>query len=93
MQRLNGIQATMREPQGPDDTPEKLEEEQRLAQEFIDTGWSVPQSHRSTSHTSSAEPLTEAEMAQKDAYAEEGFSDWNKRDFQQFIKALETYGW
>ncbi len=28
----------MREPQGPDDTPEKLEEEQRLAQEFIDTG-------------------------------------------------------
>ncbi|KAF8917277.1 SNF2 family N-terminal domain-containing protein [Mucidula mucida] len=75
--RLNGIGAGMREPQGPDDTPEKLEEEQRLAQEFIDT----------------AEPLTEEEIAQKEAYIEEGFSEWSKRDFQQFVKALETYGW
>ncbi|KAF9041979.1 slide-domain-containing protein [Hymenopellis radicata] len=75
--RLNGIGAGMREPQGPDDTPEKLEEEQRLAQEFIDT----------------AEPLTEEEISQKETYIEEGFSEWSKRDFQQFVKALETYGW
>ncbi len=38
--RLNGIPATAREPQGPEDTPEKLEEERLAAQEFIDTGMS-----------------------------------------------------
>jgi len=38
-QRLNGIVATLREPQGPEDTPDKLEEERQAAQLFIDTGW------------------------------------------------------
>jgi hypothetical protein len=37
-QRLNEIPATLRESQGEDDTPEKLEAEQQAAQEFIDTG-------------------------------------------------------
>lgn len=37
-QRLNEIPATIREAQGEDDTPEKLEAEQQAAQEFIDTG-------------------------------------------------------
>jgi len=32
-------------------------------------------------------------MAEKDAYIEEGFPDWSRRDFQQFIRALEAYGW
>jgi hypothetical protein len=36
--RLNGIPAVAREPKGPEDTPEKLEEERLIAQEFIDTG-------------------------------------------------------
>jgi len=36
--RLNGIPATAREPQGEEDTPEKLEEERLIAQEFIDNG-------------------------------------------------------
>jgi hypothetical protein len=40
-----------------------------------------------------AEPLTEEEAAQKDAYIEEGFPDWSRRDFQQFVKGLEAYGW
>ncbi|KAK0195387.1 SNF2 family N-terminal domain-containing protein [Armillaria mellea] len=75
--RLNGIGATLREPSGPEDTPESLEEERRAAQEFIDT----------------AEPLTEAEVAQKDAYAAQGFQYWGRREYQQFIKALENYGW
>jgi hypothetical protein len=39
-QRLNGITATLREPTGPDDTPEKLEEERLAAQDFIDNGMS-----------------------------------------------------
>ena len=75
--RLNDIKATTREPAGPEDTPEKLEEERQAAQEFIDT----------------AEPLTEEEIAQKDAYISKGFGDWTRRDFQQFVRSLETYGW
>ncbi|KAL1681451.1 SNF2 family N-terminal domain-containing protein [Schizophyllum commune] len=75
--RLNDIKATTREPAGPEDTPEKLEEERQAAQEFIDT----------------AEPLTEEEIAQKDAYISKGFGDWTRRDFQQFVRGLETYGW
>ncbi|KAL0577835.1 chromatin remodeling complex Adenosinetriphosphatase [Marasmius crinis-equi] len=75
--RLNGIPATLREPAGPEDTPELLEAERVAAQEFIDT----------------AEPLTEEEAAQKEAYIEEGFPDWSRRDFQQFVKGLEAYGW
>ncbi|KAG7446305.1 SNF2 family DNA-dependent ATPase [Guyanagaster necrorhizus] len=74
--RLNGISATLREPSGPEDTPETLEERQ-AAQEFIDT----------------AEPLTEVEIAQKEAYAAQGFQSWGRREYQQFIKALENYGW
>ncbi|KAF5385038.1 hypothetical protein D9615_000870 [Tricholomella constricta] len=75
--RLNGITATLREPAGAEDTPEKLEAERAAAQEFID----------------SAEALTEEEMAEKEGYIEEGFPDWSRRDFQQFVKALEAYGW
>ncbi|KAJ8085234.1 chromatin remodeling complex Adenosinetriphosphatase [Marasmius tenuissimus] len=75
--RLNGIQATLRDPPGPDDTPESLEAERVAAQEFIDT----------------AEQLTEEETAQKEAYIEQGFPDWSRRDFQQFVKGLEAYGW
>lgn len=41
----------------------------------------------------SAEPLTEEEQAEKDALIQQGFEDWSRRDFQQFIRALETYGW
>ncbi|KXN86814.1 ISWI chromatin-remodeling complex ATPase ISW2 [Leucoagaricus sp. SymC.cos] len=75
--RLNGIQAVAREPQNDEDTAEKLEEERQTAQEFIDT----------------AEPLTEEEMAQKEEYAQQGFGDWSRRDFQQFVRGLETHGW
>ena len=38
LQRANDIPATLREPAGPEDTPEKLEEERQAAQEFIDNG-------------------------------------------------------
>ncbi|KAG2134024.1 SNF2 family N-terminal domain-containing protein [Suillus bovinus] len=62
---------------GPDDTPEKLEAERAAAQEFIDT----------------AEPLTEEEQALKEKYTEAGFHDWSRRDFQQFVRALENFGW
>ncbi|KAG2009046.1 SNF2-family ATP dependent chromatin remodeling factor snf21 [Coprinopsis cinerea AmutBmut pab1-1] len=74
--RLNNIPATPRDPL-PDDTPEKIEEDLKAAQAFIDT----------------AEPLTEEELAEKEQYISEGFPDWSRRDFQQFVRALESYGW
>ncbi|KAH8099849.1 SNF2 family DNA-dependent ATPase [Cristinia sonorae] len=75
--RLNEIPAVLREPAGPEDTPEKLEEERLAAQELIDN----------------AEPLTEEEAIEKEELIAQGFDDWSRRDFQQFVRALETYGW
>lgn len=62
---------------GSDDSPEELEKERQTAQEFIDN----------------AEPLAEEEQAEKEALIKQGFESWSKRDFQQFIRALESYGW
>lgn len=39
-----------------------------------------------------AEPLTEDEMNEKDSLLTMGFTNWSKRDFNQFIKANEKYG-
>ena len=39
-----------------------------------------------------AEPLTEEEERDKLYYLDEGFKNWNKKDFQQFVKACEKYG-
>jgi SWI/SNF-related matrix-associated actin-dependent regulator of chromatin subfamily A member 5 len=93
--RLNGIAAAPREPQGPDDTPEKIEEDRIAAQEFIDNGKVLITGYdgRSDPLLFIAEPLTEEESALKDEYIEQGFPDWTRRDFQQFVKALEAYGW
>jgi SWI/SNF-related matrix-associated actin-dependent regulator of chromatin subfamily A member 5 len=102
VQRLNGIVATTREPPGPEDTPEKLEAERAAAQEFIDTGkhsletriFETRSKNRIfATRVSPAEPLTEEEQALKEKYSESGFHDWSRRDFQQFVRALESYGW
>ncbi|KAJ3550827.1 hypothetical protein NMY22_g187 [Coprinellus aureogranulatus] len=77
IQRLNGIPALPRDPLGPEDTPEKIEEDRIAAQKFIDE----------------AEPLTEEEQALKEELIQGGFPDWSRRDFQQFVRALESYGW
>uniref|UniRef100_A0A0B6ZJP7 SWI/SNF-related matrix-associated actin-dependent regulator of chromatin subfamily A member 5 n=1 Tax=Arion vulgaris TaxID=1028688 RepID=A0A0B6ZJP7_9EUPU len=37
-------------------------------------------------------PLDEEEMSEKDGLLKEGFTNWSKRDFQQFIKANEKFG-
>jgi len=39
-----------------------------------------------------ATPLTEEEIAEKDDLLQQGFTNWNKRDFNQFIKSCEKYG-
>lgn len=94
LQKANDIPATLREPQGPDDTPEKLEEERRAAQEIIDNGTrSVATPLDVLINKYTAEPLTEEELAEKEELLTQGFEDWSRRDFQQFIRALESYGW
>lgn len=39
-----------------------------------------------------AEMLTEEEISEKDDLLKQGFSNWTKRDFNQFVKANEKYG-
>ncbi len=39
-----------------------------------------------------ATPLTEAEQADKERMSQQGFADWNRRDFQQFINGSAKYG-
>ncbi|PAA63931.1 hypothetical protein BOX15_Mlig021231g1 [Macrostomum lignano] len=39
-----------------------------------------------------AEPLTEAEQKEKESLLEQGFTNWSRRDFQQFVKANEKHG-
>ena len=39
-----------------------------------------------------SEPLTEEETLEREQLLTEGFTNWNKRDFNQFIKANEKYG-
>lgn len=39
-----------------------------------------------------AEPLTEEEVARKEELSRHGFDNWSKRDFQQFVKAVEAHG-
>ena len=61
---------------GDEDSLEQRQQDQDLEQKTIDD----------------AEPLTEAEVAEKEQLAQEGFGDWNKRDFQQFVSASARYG-
>ncbi|KAK3714510.1 chromatin remodeling complex Adenosinetriphosphatase [Vermiconidia calcicola] len=62
--------------EGDEESLEGRLEDQALEQKMIDE----------------AEPLTEDEIQEKDSLAEEGFGDWNKRDFQQFINGSAKYG-
>lgn len=62
--------------EGDDDTEDQRLQDQELEQKTIDE----------------AEPLTEEEIAEKDRLAEEGFGEWNKRDFQQFVNGSAKYG-
>ncbi|KAL4401794.1 chromatin remodeling complex Adenosinetriphosphatase [Malassezia pachydermatis] len=39
-----------------------------------------------------AEPLTEEEQAEKEQLITQGWSSWNRRDFQQFVKGCEKHG-
>lgn len=62
--------------EGTEEDLAEREQDQALEQQMIDE----------------AEPLTEEEQAEKEQLQTEGFGDWNKRDFQQFINGSARYG-
>ncbi len=66
----------MKVPRNQDLPPEEAARQQKEEQRKIDE----------------AEPLTEDEVAEKDALLQEGFTHWSKRDFSHFVKANEKYG-
>ena len=39
-----------------------------------------------------AVPLTDAEIAEQEQLATQGFENWSKRDFNLFLKAQEKHG-
>ncbi|KAG0228793.1 hypothetical protein BGW42_001990 [Actinomortierella wolfii] len=55
---------------------EDLEELQQIEQAKVDT----------------AEPLTEEEITEKEELQQQGFENWNRRDFQAFCRACEKHG-
>ena len=59
-----------------DGQDETAEEERRKEQEYIDA----------------SEALNEDEVSRKEVLAVEGFQDWNRRDFQAFVRGCERYG-
>ncbi|ODM22819.1 ISWI chromatin-remodeling complex ATPase ISW2 [Aspergillus cristatus] len=63
-------------PDGPEEELSEREAERDLEQQEIDN----------------ATPLTEDEQAKKAKMSEEGFSTWNRRDFQQFINGSAKFG-
>ncbi|KAL4788181.1 SNF2 family N-terminal domain-containing protein [Aspergillus varians] len=63
-------------PEGPEEELSEREAERDLEQQEIDN----------------AVPLTEDEQAKKAEMSEEGFSTWNRRDFQQFINGSAKFG-
>ncbi|KAL1978727.1 hypothetical protein VTN31DRAFT_1586 [Thermomyces dupontii] len=63
-------------PDGPEEELSEREAERELEQREIDN----------------AVPLTEEEQAEKARLSEEGFGNWNRRDFQQFINGSAKFG-
>ncbi|OTB12338.1 hypothetical protein K445DRAFT_66402 [Daldinia sp. EC12] len=63
-------------PDGDDDNLSEREAERAMDQQEIDN----------------ATPLTEEEQEEKQRLSLQGFGDWNKRDFQQFINGSSRYG-
>ncbi|KAI9373825.1 SNF2 family N-terminal domain-containing protein [Aspergillus egyptiacus] len=63
-------------PDGPEEELSEREAERDLEQQEIDN----------------AVPLTEQEQIEKTRMSDEGFSNWNRRDFQQFINGSAKFG-
>lgn len=38
------------------------------------------------------QPLSEEDIQERDELLQQGFSNWNRRDFTSFVRACERYG-
>ena len=63
-------------PEGPEEELSDREAERELEQHTIDN----------------AEPLTDEEKERKAVMSEDGFGNWNRRDFQQFVNGSAKFG-
>lgn len=76
--------------------PAELEAERAYEQSKIDEGqlplWTQMNSRLTQSQRLIAEPLNDEEEAEKDVLSKLGFGNWNKRDYQGFIRGCEMYG-
>jgi SWI/SNF-related matrix-associated actin-dependent regulator of chromatin subfamily A member 5 len=63
-------------PEGTEEDLSEREAERALDQQEIDN----------------ATPLTEEEQEEKQRLSQQGFADWNRRDFQQFVNGSAKYG-
>ncbi|EDV20568.1 uncharacterized protein TRIADDRAFT_60972 [Trichoplax adhaerens] len=52
----------------------------------------VRQQREEQARVDASEPLTAEELEEKEGLLEKGFTNWSKRDFNQFVKACEKYG-
>lgn len=91
MQKAQNYVVPAREPEAGE-TAEQVEKERLEEQEKINNGKLRRAEIARRLLICPAEPLTEEENAEKDALADEGFPDWNRRHFQSFIKGLERFG-
>lgn len=74
-------------------TPAEAEAERAEDQADVDNGTLWYASLRTRANVSiAAEPLTEEEVAEKQKLSGTGFADWQKRDYQAFIRGAEKYG-
>ncbi|KAF8505126.1 HAND-domain-containing protein [Hysterangium stoloniferum] len=74
--RAHKYQVPLQDLQNDDEAPEMLEAERAAEQAIIDN----------------AEPSTKEETARKEERSPHGFDNWSKRNFQQFVKAVEAHG-
>jgi hypothetical protein len=69
-------EVTLNQVDGPSEDSEKYDEWADKEQALIDN----------------AEPLTEEEVAEKEMLMSHGFTDWSKREFNLYLKAMEKHG-
>lgn len=74
-------------------TPAEAEAERAEDQADVDNGAMYGALLRTSADAfTAAEPLTEEEVAEKQKLSGTGFADWQKRDYQAFIRGAEKYG-
>ena len=84
-------QVPLREAKTEDEPAETIEAERKAEQDAIDNGMSALFSD-TNSDPFQADEFTEDDAKELEDLLQLGFASWTRREFQQFVKALEKYG-